>query len=287
MNSRYKYWIPNLMTLTSLCLAVVAVLYATEGKLTTGVWLAFLCMALDRLDGMTARKLGATSSFGMEMDSLADLVAFGVAPALLLYMITVSFSPHFGGNLRFIPMGVALFWVYASALRLAKFNIMDQSGRFSQVFQGFPMPIAAGFLLAPSLVLMKYFPVTGYTISSWDPRLLSPLLPSQGIHQHWAFTVLLLWAAFVAWSMISPIRVPKFGKPKIPWRRYYMATTLLLSYLFILIRAFPEFILFTGIQFFVVSLYFHFTASEEARGEYFSITTVMSWRLKVTQDPEE
>ncbi len=287
MQSRFKFWIPNLMTLSSLMLAVTAVMFAFNGSLSSAIWLSFLCMCLDRLDGITARKLGATSNFGMELDSLADLVAFGVTPAILIYVVTVSFSPHFSGNGRYIPMAVSVWWVYTSALRLAKFNIIDQSGRFAQVFQGFPMPIAAGFILAPMLVLMKYFPVTGYGIKVWDPRLAGVMSPSRGFHQHWSFTVLLIWAAFVAWTMISPIRVPKFGKPKIRWRRYYMAGTLLFAYVLILGRAFPEFIAFTGLQFFLVSLYFHFTASPEDRGEYFSITRVMSWKLTSRQEPEE
>ncbi|MBU1239004.1 CDP-alcohol phosphatidyltransferase family protein [Myxococcota bacterium] len=285
--SNAKYWIPNLMTLTSLMLAVTAIMLAFNGSLTSAIWLAFLCMCLDRLDGIVARKLGATSNFGMELDSLADLVAFGVTPAVMLFIVTSTFSPHFNGNYKYIPMAVSAFWVYASALRLAKFNIIDQSGRFAQVFQGFPMPIAAGFILSPMLVLMKYFPVSGYGVKVYDPRLASVLSPSKGFHQHWGFTVLVVWAAFVAWTMISPIRVPKFGKPKIRWRRYYMAATLLMAYVLILGRAFPEWIAFTGFQFFVVSMYFHFTASKEDRGEYFPITEVMSWKLVSRQEDKE
>ena len=286
MNSKFKFWIPNFITLSSLSLGVIAIMLVFSGKLSLALWLAFICMVLDRFDGMVARKIRATSNFGMEMDSLADMVSFGVVPALLLYFIVSTFSPHFQGNYKYIPMAVSVFWVVASGLRLAKFNITAQAGKFEQVFQGFPMPIAAGFLLAPSLVMMKYFPQTLYPIKSYDPRIVSVVSPSASTQFHWMFTALLIWGSFVAYGMISTLRVPKFKPPKIKWRRYYMMISAGTVYVLILLRAWPEWILFTSIEFLAISLFFHFTASKEAKGEYIPLTEVMSWKFDTSSETQ-
>jgi CDP-diacylglycerol--serine O-phosphatidyltransferase len=286
MKSNFKYWIPNFITLTNLSFGVVAVMLALTSNIQGALWLAFLCMVFDRFDGIAARKLGATSSFGMEMDSFADMVAFGVTPALLLYFISIHYSPHFGGAKKYIPMGVSILWVVASSLRLAKFNITSQLGKFEEVFHGWPMPIAAGFLLSPLLVMMKYFSVSGYTLKFNDPRLMGTFDPSSGTYQHWGFTVLVVWAAIIALGMISPLRVPKFKPPKIKWRRYYMAVNAGLVYVLVITRSMPEIILVTVIEFIAISLYFHLTAPKGQGGKYYPIREVMSWTLKDT-DIEE
>lgn len=278
MNKKIRYIIPNILTLTSLSIGIISITYAMKGKIHTGAWLAFLSMLLDRFDGMTARKLGASSSFGLEIDSLADIVAFGVTPAILLFTAVSAGSPHFRtGVLQVVPVGISVLWVVASCLRLTKYNIVAQAGEFDDVFQGFPMPIAAGFVLSPMLLLLKYFPESGYTTSFYDPRFLPMLKNNNG---HWLFTVLAIWGALIAIGMLSPLKVPKFKPPEIKWKRIYLAVHAFTLYFMFVIRALPEFIMISALEFLVISIIFHFTDKKTKDMKYIPITDVMQWKIE-------
>ena len=96
------------------------------------------CAFFDLMDGKVARSLGGDSAFGMEFDSLADIVSFGVVPGLIFY---VSYLYAFGGVLGAL---VISFYVLCGALRLARFNVVRSSGNF----QGLPIPAAGLFLVS-------------------------------------------------------------------------------------------------------------------------------------------
>src|SRR5579872_4109643 len=83
--SAWRYVVPNLVTATSLVIAMIAIEQAMSGEIVAAAWLAVVCMITDKLDGLLAKALGGSSGFGVELDSLADLVAFGVAPAAIYY----------------------------------------------------------------------------------------------------------------------------------------------------------------------------------------------------------
>lgn len=108
---------PNLITLLALCLGLTAIRLAYEGRLEPAIYAILVAAILDGVDGRVARFLKGTSRFGAELDSLADFVNFGVAPALVLY----SFVLH---HMRSIGWIVALIFAIAAALRLARFNVM-------------------------------------------------------------------------------------------------------------------------------------------------------------------
>ncbi|MDA3863554.1 MAG: CDP-alcohol phosphatidyltransferase family protein [Deltaproteobacteria bacterium] len=274
MQKKYRYFIPTSITLSSLILALLSVMYAMEEELVTAFWLSFLCTLFDRFDGIVARKLNATGNFGMELDSLVDLMAFGATPAILLYKVTSTFSPHFDGKLKFLPMIVASFWVIASSLRLAKFNVVAQAKKFNSIFQGIPMPIAAGFILAPMLVLAKYNTAFNYNVTGFDPRIMGTFSGS-----HWIYTLLLGWGALIGYGMISHLRVPKLSKPPQDWRKTYMLINALLVYICIVFRVFPEFLLFVAMQFLFISLYFHFFTEARKQEKYIHLLDVLSWKL--------
>src|SRR5579859_4659851 len=81
----WRYLPPNAATLTSVVIATLAIERAVAGRPVAAAWLAILCMGTDKLDGLLASTLRASSEFGVQLDSLADLVAFGVAPAAIFY----------------------------------------------------------------------------------------------------------------------------------------------------------------------------------------------------------
>ncbi|WP_188517060.1 CDP-diacylglycerol--serine O-phosphatidyltransferase [Alsobacter metallidurans] len=134
--------LPNLVTLLSLCAGLTAMRLAIEGddKLDRAVVFILIAAVLDGLDGRIARLLKGTSRFGAELDSLADFVSFGVAPAMILY----TYSLH---NIPSLGWLVALAFAMAAALRLARFNVMiDDPMRpdwQKNFFVGIPAPAGA------------------------------------------------------------------------------------------------------------------------------------------------
>ncbi len=133
-----RYVFPNFFTALSAFLGVISIISSINGQFEKAAWLIFICLILDGLDGRVARLTNATSKFGIEFDSLADIVSFGVAPAILFYQ---TIGHNFG---KFGSMIAALFVVFG-AIRLARFNVMTPSSEPS-VFVGVPIPSAAIFV---------------------------------------------------------------------------------------------------------------------------------------------
>jgi CDP-diacylglycerol---serine O-phosphatidyltransferase len=142
--------IPNVLTLAALCSGLTAIRFALQGVMRLAVIAIIVAAIFDALDGRVARRLGVTSRFGAELDSLSDFLCFGVAPALVLYLSSL----RDGGALGWV---VTLMFPICSALRLARFNtalISDTpppawTGSF---FTGVPAPAGALLALIPLMV---------------------------------------------------------------------------------------------------------------------------------------
>ena len=128
--------IPSLFTLGNLAFGVVSLNYTLENHYQMAAILILFCMILDGLDGKIARKLDASSNFGKELDSLADIVSFGVAPAILVYAQVLE-------TFHLVGLICVIWFATAGAYRLARFNTQNISG----YFVGVPIT-AAGSLLA-------------------------------------------------------------------------------------------------------------------------------------------
>ena len=137
--------VPSLFTLFNLFFGIWAIVLATRGEFYRAGWFIVFAGILDTLDGRVARISGTGTRFGAELDSLVDIVSFGVAPAFLMYQ--VEFAG--GGGAAWI---FCYFYVMAAAIRLARFNV-TQAGRAKTHFIGLPSP-AAGMTLA------TYYPFT-------------------------------------------------------------------------------------------------------------------------------
>ena len=134
---------PNMVTSGNLLCGMFSLILAFHGRYMPAAWMIFFAVIFDGLDGKVARSLGGGSQFGLEFDSLADLVSFGVAPGMMIYMASLS---GFGG----ITGAMAVcFFALSVALRLARFNVIHVPGPF----QGLPSP--AGGLFVASFVLAK------------------------------------------------------------------------------------------------------------------------------------
>lgn len=154
--------VPNLITMLSLCSGLTAIRFGLEGKLESAVLAVLIASVLDGLDGRIARLLKGTSRFGAELDSLADFVSFGVAPAIILYMYGLN-------EMKSLGWLVALLFASATALRLARFNVqVDDPTRpewQKNFFTGIPAPAGALTGLLPVYALLLGFsPPEGFSL---------------------------------------------------------------------------------------------------------------------------
>lgn len=164
-----RRWIPNVLTVTNLSAGLAAILLSLVEQWALAVALVFGAALFDSLDGRVARRLNVASEFGKQLDSLADLVSFGVAPALIAYLLVFADSGWSG-------YALATVFPICGALRLARFNVSGVKGHFV----GLPITVAG-----PVLAACAYF---------------APVLPVTGQ----AFVLLIL-----SWLMVSTVKVPK------------------------------------------------------------------------------
>lgn len=129
------YILPNTVTLCGMFCGFYAIMASFKGQQIYGAWAVLIAVIFDGLDGWVARVTHTTTKFGIELDSLSDLVAFGVAPAVLIY----GWGLHGFGR---IGWGASFFFVICGALRLARYNVQMGSTE-SKAFTGLPIPGAA------------------------------------------------------------------------------------------------------------------------------------------------
>src|SRR6267154_3814705 len=142
--------IPNVLTLAALCSGLTAIRFGLQGQMKLAVIAVIVAAILDALDGRVARRLGVTSRFGAELDSLSDFLCFGVSPALVLYLASLKDA----GALGWV---VTLMFPMCSALRLARFNTALDADTpppawTGAYFTGVPAPAGALLALIPLVV---------------------------------------------------------------------------------------------------------------------------------------
>jgi CDP-diacylglycerol--serine O-phosphatidyltransferase len=159
------YFFPNLLTLLALFSSFYAIVMGMEGKYSSAAIAIFIAMLLDALDGRLARLTKTTTEFGAQLDSLCDMVGFGLTPALVLY----TWSLHTLGKAGWL---VAFIYAVCTALRLARFNT-QLSCMNKRYFQGLNTPSAAG-VVAGMIWLCSKYQIPGVTIAM--PVLLITLV---------------------------------------------------------------------------------------------------------------
>ncbi len=144
---RGVYLLPNLLTTACLGCGFFAIISAINSDFARAGAAIFLAMVFDGLDGRVARWTGTESVFGKEYDSLADMVAFGVAPALVAYQWGVAAIAEYGTSWVRVGWIASFFYVACAALRLARFNARAATVD-KRYFEGLPSPSAAGLVAA-------------------------------------------------------------------------------------------------------------------------------------------
>ncbi len=143
------YFLPNLFTTANLFCGFFSIIASLKGEYSKAAIALFIASIFDFLDGRVARLTKAYSRFGEEYDSLADLVSFGVAPAILMYLWAL--KPY--GRIGWLA---AFLFLACGALRLARFNVQSQSIERKH-FQGLPIPMAASVVASSVLLFLDYF----------------------------------------------------------------------------------------------------------------------------------
>lgn len=215
------YILPNLFTTGTLFAGYYSIISAMEGQYDRAAWFILIATVLDGLDGKVARMTNTTSRFGVEYDSLADLVAFGVAPGLLMY----SWALTTFGKLGWLA---AFLYVVCGALRLARFNVQVETVESKQ-FVGLPIPSAAW--MVASCVLLFYE------------------LGGSGTIKQISVVALIYCLAFL---MVSNVKYYSFKDPELVKRKPF-GFLVLAIFLIIVIVARPEIMLFTLALTYVVS----------------------------------
>ena len=190
--------VPNILTLLALCAGMTAIRFAVKGQFEYAVFAIIAAGIFDGLDGRLARLLKATSSFGAELDSLSDFISFGAAPAIVLYLWTMS-------GLQSIGWAMVLFYAVCCALRLARFNTQlaaEPPPWRSNFFSGVPAPAGAGLIMVPMFASFEW--------GHWLAR--SPILNA-------------VWIGIVALLMVSTI--PTFSLKRIRIPTHHVIPTLL------------------------------------------------------------
>ena len=144
--------VPNILTLLALCAGMTAMRFAMGGNFQAAVFSIIAAGIFDGLDGRMARLLKATSSFGAELDSLSDFISFGVAPAAVLYLWTLS-------ELHGLGWAIALLFAVCCALRLARFNAVTNAevpSYAAPFFSGAPAPAGAGLVMIPMFLSFEW-----------------------------------------------------------------------------------------------------------------------------------
>ena len=212
--------LPNLITLLAAASGITSIRFSCQGQWRFAVIAILIACFLDGIDGRMARFLKVTSKLGAELDSLADFVNFGVAPAIFSYFWIMEVVPE--GSVLYPVRGMfwvfALFYAMCCAFRLARFNIMDDSGDASQpywkhFFVGLPSPGAAGFVLLPAIwdlhteYAFLQSPWVGSFMLLFCGALMASRVPTLSIKKMrvptWLQLPLMLFAAFVIGMLVA------------------------------------------------------------------------------------
>lgn len=223
MIERWRFVIPNLLTCISIGFGLIAISRATAGAFDDACWWSLWCVLLDKADGTAARLLGSTSKFGMQLDSLSDLITFGIAPATIVLAALVGQQPVVDveaawPGYRHVVYGGAFLFAICAALRLAKFNVMsDEYG--DRHFFGVPTTLSGALVCSYFLTARKY-------------ALPSPVLA--------LLPVVMLVLAIL---MVSRIPLSKLVKRRSLAANLFQIANVVCVYGFGMMRIFPEYLL--------------------------------------------
>jgi len=208
-----RYLAPNLITLSSMIFGLVSLWAAAHNNPALAGWMIIYAVLTDRMDGLVARAVKGTSELGMQLDSFADFLNFGVAPAYLVLTFLSSRPdlPYHDGT------GKTLLWIacggymLCAVFRLARFNILTDDQVPTKMFFGFPTTLSGGLIAIWMLLLLKYDPqIAHYGGAFGGTKLFGDSFETP----LWAWKYFPLFVAVMGYLMASRLPMPKVGMTK-------------------------------------------------------------------------
>lgn len=236
------YIIPSLFTCANMALGIFSVFSSIEGDFIQAAWFLIAALACDILDGRIARMTKTTSEFGMQLDSLSDLVSFGIAPAVMMYIMVLKAMGNTG-------VAIAVLFILCSALRLARFNVLahdshdsqsSRGGEIRKYFTGLPTPASAGVIISFVLSYQLLVP------SESSPNFKT--IPAFAEFIQKFFEIMPVVMVVLSFLMVSNVPYLSFKKIKLSKVRTIELMVLLIVVI-ILIVVYPQniiFLIFSG-----------------------------------------
>ena len=258
------YLLPNLITSASLFFGLLAIKYSIDGRISGNmqefVFAAYAILAAglcDGLDGSVARLTHTQSSFGVQLDSLCDLVSFGIAPAIVIYNYALN---------DFYRLGFCVAFIFAAcgALRLARFNVQSAMGKTSGNFTGIPIPMAAAPLAVFIIAQNELATWNLNDHTAWEVSLAQTL-----INPDVKNITLLIIMFFLALGMISTFEYLSHKAMRLPKKRPFrvLAAVLIICAIIFILQFIVSLALFLIIYCFHGPVLWIFTRKDKAAEE--------------------
>tara|TARA_B100000809_G_scaffold250463_1_gene282954 strand:- start:948 stop:1652 length:705 start_codon:yes stop_codon:yes gene_type:complete len=216
-----------MFTAASLLLGFASIITSQTGNIEQAAWMIVWCGILDVMDGLSARLLNATSPFGAEFDSMADLVSFGVAPAILMLNAVMYLNDIDRHSIEFWVLSVSVSaFVLAGALRLARYNLSSDKP-MKGWFSGIPITAAGAGLTATAVILL--------------------LRHNAILDAEWINLYVPIFMFILAICMVSTFKFPKMMKRDGLYINLFQAFNFSVSCYCAVTRSYPEFLFFMGI----------------------------------------
>jgi CDP-diacylglycerol--serine O-phosphatidyltransferase len=239
MSERMKkgiYILPSLLTCGSIGSGYLSILSSIDGNFPKAAWFIVLAVVFDMTDGRVARLTKTTSEFGIQLDSLADLISFGLAPSIMMYQLVLSTMGKVG-------VAIAILFVLCGALRLAKFNVHVHEGVTHTSFEGLPTPASAGLLV--SFVLSYELLDIGQSLSFKTIPILMKSMPT-------FFKAMPVVMVVLSLLMVSNIPYYSFKKMKLSRPKTFRLLVLVVLLVFLIVT-FPQNIIFILFSLYIAS----------------------------------
>jgi CDP-diacylglycerol---serine O-phosphatidyltransferase len=246
-----RYLAPNAITTASLVFGLVSLVASHKGHWDLAGWMIVYATLTDRLDGFVARAVKGTSELGVQLDSFADMLNFGVAPAFLVFTFldghpVLDFDD---GARRVLLIAACIAWVLAAVFRLARFNVISEEGVPTKIFFGVPTTLAGGVLITWFLAMLKYAsPEVALGHAVGGSKLVDVTTPL-GAWQ-W-LPVAMLVGAFL---MASSLRMLKIGSSQKWAAAIFVGVNVAAGYILGFLQLYPEYLVWPPTLWIVVFL---------------------------------
>ncbi len=238
----FRYLAPNLITLSSMIFGLVSLWSAHRGEMSLAAWMIIYAVLTDRLDGVVARAVKGTSELGMQLDSFADFLNFGIAPAYLFLVFLTHYPglPYNQGGTAHTLLFVACGgYMLCAVFRLARYNVLSDDKIPTKIFFGFPTTLSGGMLAVWFLLLLKYDP----NIAMFGGDFGGGRLFGDSFHTPlWVWKYFPIAVAVFGYLMASRLPMPKIGMTRNKALSAFLLTLVAIGYVCGFAMHYPEII---------------------------------------------